>query len=125
MRIEQHSKLVEAELERLADGPGVRDLLRFEGVLARQFTATQAKVHIDTTSLKNSGKQKSSMNRATDVWEGTITYGGASRPINPVKYAQFEQARGGSHDFMRPAVKLGDRYLTEIMNFFDKRRRRR
>lgn len=124
MRIEVHSKLVEAELERLEDGPGIRDLIRFEAVLAAQYTATQAAVHIDTTSLKNSGKQSSSHNRTTDVWEGKITYGGPSRPINPVDYAQYEQARGGSHDFMRPAVKLSPRYLTEILNFFDKRRKR-
>lgn len=124
MRIEIHSRLVEKELERLEDGPGIRDLLRFEGVLASQYSATQAKVHIDTTSLKNSGRQKSTMNRATDVWEGIITYGGPSRPIPEVDYAQYEQARGGSHDFMQPAVKLGSRYEKAILEFFKGRGKR-
>lgn len=124
MRIEIHSRLVENELERLEDGPGIRDLLRFEAILANQFTSTQAKVHIDTTSLKNSGRQSSSMNRTTDVWEGTITYGGASRPTPVVKYAMYEQARGGSHDFMRPAVKLSGKYERAILDFFKGRDKR-
>lgn len=124
MRIEIHSRLVEKELERLEDGPGIRDLLRFEAILASQFSATQARVHIDTTSLKNSGRQKSTMHRATSVWEGTITYGGRSRPIPEVKYAPYEQARGGSHDFMQPAVKLDKRYLRAILDFFDGKNKR-
>lgn len=125
MQIEVHSKMVEAELERLSDGPGIRDLIKFEAVLATQFTATQAKVHIDTTSLKNSGKQKSSMNRATNVWEGEIIYGGPSRPIPDVKYAGYELARGGAHDFLRPADRLSQRYRRAILDFFDGKGKRK
>lgn len=124
MKIEIHSRMVEKELERLEDGPGIRDLLRFEAILATQFSATQAGVHIDTTSLKNSGRQKSTMNRATDVWEGTISYGGPSRPIPVVKYAPYEQARGGSHDFLQPAMKITKQYERAILDFIKGKNRR-
>lgn len=124
MQIEIHSRMVEKELARLEDGPGIRDLLRFEAILVTQFSATQARVHIDTTSLKNSGRQKSTMHRATNVWEGTITYGGPSRPIPVVKYAPYEQARGGSHDFLQPAMKLNKQYERAILDFIKGKTRR-
>lgn len=125
MRIEVHSKMVEAELERLSDGPGIRDLIRLESVLGQQFTATQSKVHIDTTSLKNSGRQRSTMNRTTKVWEGEITYGGPSRPIPVVKYAGFELGRGGNHDFLKPATQkqYQNQYLRAIIDYFDGKRK--
>lgn len=125
MQIEIHSKLVEAELERLSDGPGIRDLIHFEGILAQQFTATQAKVHIDTTSLKNSGRQRSTMNRKTKVWEGEISYGGPSRPIPVVKYAGYELVRGGNHDFLKPTMQkqYQNQYLRAIIAYFDGKRK--
>lgn len=127
MQIHVHSKMVEAELERLSDGPGIRDLIRFEAVLAQQFTATQKKVHIDTTSLKNSGRQKSTMHRAAKVWEGEIIYGGPSRPIPVVKYAGYERGRGGSHDFLAPATQkqYQNQYVRAIIAYFDGKGKRK
>ena len=125
MRIEIHSKLVEANLERLADGPGIKDLIRFEAILGEQFTQTQARTHIDTGSLKRSGRHKSSMDRKTSRWEGEISYGGPSTPNNPVDYAHYEQARGGGHDFMRPTTykKYDQKYFRAIIDFFDGKRK--
>lgn len=125
MRIEIHSRMVEAELERLSDGPGIKDLIRLEVILGEQFTATQARVHIDTTSLKNSGRHKSSMDRKGNRWEGEISYGGPSRPIPVVKYAGYEQARGGNHDFLRPTTQkqYDQKYFRAIIDFFDGKRK--
>lgn len=125
MKIEIHSRMVEAELERLSDGPGIRDLIRFEAILGEQFTETQSRVHIDTTSLKNSGRHKSSMDRKDKRWEGEISYGGPSRPIPVVKYAGYEQARGGSHDFLRPTTykKYDQKYFRAMIDFFDGKRK--
>lgn len=125
MRIEIHSRMVENELERLSDGPGIKDLIRFEAILGEQFTVTQAQVHIDTSSLKNSGRHKSSMDRRGKRWEGEISYGGPSRPIPEVKYAGYEQARGGNHDFMRSTTskKFDRQYFKAIMDFFDGKRK--
>lgn len=64
------------------------------------FADTQAMVHVITGSLKASGKVDSSYDQ--HEWHGTISYGGpAAGAINdPVKYAWYEQRRGGAHDFM-------------------------
>lgn len=125
MRIEIHSRMVEAELDRLSDGPGIRDLIRFEAILGEQFTKTQARVHIDTGSLKRSGRHKSSMDRKGNRWEGEISYGGPSFPNNPVKYAGHEQNRGGNHDFLRPTTQkqYDQKYFRAIMDFFDGKRK--
>lgn len=67
----------------------------------RMFRDTQEKVHVITSSLKNSGD-------VTSRWEGRafiveITYGGDSGGSihDPVNYAIFEMARGSNHDFFR------------------------
>lgn len=101
---------VEKELDRLIDGPDTEDIIEFESVLASQFQITQQIVHIQTGSLKNSGKISSS--KTQDEWEGSIVYGGPSVgfPHNPVKYAHYEQERENSHDFMQPIYKLDNSY---------------
>lgn len=69
------------------------------------FEETQNFVHVDTASLKMSGKVETHYNKATNVWLGEITYGGASAGSvhDPVRYAVYEQSRGHYHDFMAPA----------------------
>jgi hypothetical protein len=100
---------VERELDRIIDGPGKEDILEFEAVLATQFQITQQAVHIQTGSLKSSGKVSSSTTPTR--WQGELKYGGLSGGIhNPVKYAHYEQERDSSHDFMQPAYALDDRY---------------
>lgn len=109
---------VEKELDRIISGPGSDDIIEFEGILATQFQITQQVVHIDTHSLKTSGKISSS--KTEDSWEGKIEYGGVSAGSvhNPVKYAHYEQERDGSHDFMEPAYKLDDRYGDAVESWF-------
>jgi hypothetical protein len=108
--IEMDISDVEKELDRLIDGPGIQDVLEFEAVLASQFQITQQIVHIQTGSLKLSGKIRSSID--LNSWNGTITYGGlaAGAINNPVKYAHYEQERDGLHDFMEPIYSLDSRY---------------
>lgn len=86
-----------------------------EAVLDLAFTATQAVVHIQTGSLKSSGKTESDLHG--EVWEGAIEYGGSSNgfPNDPVEYAIYEWERGGTHDFMRPAELFDDAYAEAII----------
>ena len=101
---------VEKELDRIIDGPGKEDIIEFEAVLATQYQVTQQAVHIQTGSLRNSGKISSVSQ--PEKWEGKIQYGGPSIgfPHNPVKYAEYEQEREGAHDFMEPIYTLDERY---------------
>ena len=119
IRIERITDGIEDEIDRLANGPTDQDLLQFEIVLAQQFQATQRAVHVITRSLKNSGKVKSSIRGNT--WEGIISYGGRSEDSihNPVDYAEYERERDGSHDFLAPAIGLGDGYVAAIYQFLE------
>lgn len=83
--------------------PNPRTILALNRALTTAFEATQAAVHIDTHSLKSSGKKSSDRDRIRNRWEGIISYGGATTGIkNPVNYAMYERARGGPHDFFHP-----------------------
>jgi hypothetical protein len=114
----------QGRLRRLAAGPGMDDLLLFEQALTVQYLATQAQVHVQTRSLKTSGRTDSDY--ADQTWSGTLTYGGPApgAVYNPVRYAQVEQSRGGdkngtAHDFMEPVDPIGDRlYVAAIEAFF-------
>lgn len=90
------------ELTRLESMPDERMSGLLDGVLREAFYETQFVVHIETGSLRRSGKVTS--DDGNHKWEGQITYGGSSNgaPHDPVRYAGYEQDRGGSHDFMRP-----------------------
>lgn len=109
----------ERELRRLADGPTAADLLHLETVHSAVFGLTQIAVHVITGSLKASARIDSDYRR--NVWTGLISYGGPApgMAFNPVKYAEFEWARGGHHDFLAPA--LGDdtdrAYLEAVLAF--------
>lgn len=98
-----------AELDRLADAPNERTIFELNSVLALTFEATQAFVHVQTGSLKGSGKQHSEVKG--DVWIGEVTYGGTSTgPIPLVEYAVIEQERRpdrrGNHDFLTPSLHM-------------------
>lgn len=91
---------VEMELQRLESHPTPHMLANLEDALSQVFAMTQAQVHVITGSLKGSGKTSSKADQ--NSWEGTIEYGGPSPgfPNNPVNYAIYERARGGTHDFL-------------------------
>lgn len=69
------------------------------------FDMTQELVHIITGSLRGSGRKEIEQTGAA-TFRVAVIYGGPAPgfPNDPVDYAIFEMARGGSHDFMTPAV---------------------
>lgn len=77
---------------------------KLDVLLLQTFKDTQKFVHVDTASLKMSGRVESGYSRATNRWTGEISYGGSSAGVHdPVRYAVYEAARGHYHDFMAPA----------------------
>lgn len=102
------------ELDRLDHVPA-SVILRLEAILASQFASSQSEVHIITGSLKNSGDMSSEFK--DEVWEGNIVYGGLSPgfPNDPVKYAEYEQARNFPHDFMAVAISMDERYRKVVV----------
>ncbi len=117
IRIERLQSDIEKEVDRLADGPTLLDIEKFENVLLSQFAATQTAVHVITRSLKNSGKVHSSIGQ--NHWEGEITYGGPSPGSihNPVDYAEYERERDGNHDFLAPAARMENYYVQAMKQF--------
>lgn len=89
------------ELDRIKRIP-MEAIFDLEGMAASGFAATQAATHIITGSLKASGKL--STNYDGKSWDMQVTYGGAApgAVFDPVRYAIYERARGGAHDFMAP-----------------------
>jgi hypothetical protein len=78
--------------------PSLTAITELESVWAAMFAQTQMKTHIITGSLKASGRPETDYNGFE--WSGAIYYGGPSGGINnPVEYAIYEMARGGSHNF--------------------------
>lgn len=101
-------------LRQLEREPDAATTARLNAVHTGLFQETQRVVHVITGSLKGSGKIDADTDRHT--WTGTITYGGASpgRIHDPVRYAQFEQARGDLHDFMGPIYSAHEGYISAI-----------
>jgi hypothetical protein len=104
---------VEAELDRLSIMPTPKMVAALEWLTDTGFAATQAAAHIETGSLKSSGKVDYTTSRVKSQWSGEISYGGPSAGVNdPVDYAIYEAARGttwagpssakGDHNFMHP-----------------------
>jgi hypothetical protein len=85
----------------LGKAPDFGTIGALEAVLRNQFVDTQVRVHVDTGSLKLSGKTYTTYDGKE--WEGTIAYGGESPGgvHDPVTYAIYELARKGTHDFFR------------------------
>lgn len=90
---------IDKEIDRIAGLPDFKTTSALDGVLEVAFQQTQALVHVQTGSLKASGKKRSKT--SGDKWEGELEYGGLSTGVNnPVDYAMYEQRRDGGHDFM-------------------------
>lgn len=94
-----------SEVRRLANPLGDNSTLSdtFEAIITTQFQLTQKAVHIQTGSLKSSGKLDT--DKDGNSWKGVISYGGISSGIhNPVRYAGHELERGGLHDYMSEGI---------------------
>lgn len=103
----------DAEFDRLTDmGRATTDL---EHILALQFSAGQAAVHVITGSLRGSETIDSDM--VAGRWTGTISFGGAAPGFenDPVDYAVYEAARGGRHDFTIPIYRQSGRYRAAVL----------
>lgn len=113
---------LDSELDRL-ENLGSSEKMKFylDEVLEIGFKKTQANVHIDTSSLKSSGKKKSKYTKTTKTWTGEIRYGGPSLGINnPVTYAIYEKARGGDHDFFNGLSALHPLFVKAILKGLSK-----
>lgn len=142
VRIEMDASDALREIHRLAGGPGLDDVHRFERVIIAQYQATQAVVHIITGSLRRSGKVDFDAGFTGHQWNGEVTYGGDAPGAvrGYVKYARYEQQRaiGGAnyrrargwlpgtniqgeantdHDFMWPVAGFEPDYLEAMLAF--------
>lgn len=109
IHIESDFSDVDRELSRLDNVP-VSVHLELEVILATAFARSQQEVHVITGSLHASGTIESDLK--DDIWKGEIEYGGPSlgHKHDPVEYAEYEQRRGGSHDFMASTYPLDSAY---------------
>lgn len=109
-------KGLEADLDRIGSMPTPKSLAGLDSVLSAGFAMTQAAVHIDTTSLKQSGKKSSTTDQSKAQWEGVIRYGGPSAGVNnPVDYAIYEKRRAGDHDFFSGLPALHPLFIAAII----------
>lgn len=118
IKLKSNWKSIEKELDRLEKAPD-RAAIYLDVVLYKGFAATQGMVHIETGSLKSSGKANTEFDG--DTWKGKIEYGGLSLGVNnPVTYAIYEKARDGAHDFMLPLKSLDSQYVKAILKALKK-----
>lgn len=113
---------VEAELDRLERLPSGKARQGLKAVMNVGFDMTQAAVHEETGALKASGRVDDEIHHADHVWEGTISYGDDSGPVD---YAIYEQRRGvhwagdssakGDHDFFRMLPSLHPLFVMAIL----------
>ncbi len=106
-------------LERVGtDGASHLVVMALNGVLTAAYLDCEARAHVITGSLRASGRKDSDFDGHD--WTGTITFGGPSTgPNNPVDYAIYEMARGGSHDFFAGLPMYESSYEEAIAQFFD------
>lgn len=103
-------------LDQMANAP-FEALQAMEQALEVTFNMTQDQVHVDTGSLRGSGKTESDIDGG--VWVGTIEYGGEApgQTNNPVVYAHYERRRGGDHDFLAGTEELEGLMLEAMTNW--------
>jgi hypothetical protein len=84
----------QVELDRLEKGFDIETRKRMDAHFQILFQETQKRVHVETGSLKASGRRYTRDSRLG--FRGTITYGGYSPgKKNPVLYARIENEREG------------------------------
>lgn len=110
------------DMEDGAKPPSFKITSRLETTLGKAFAHTQAQTHIITGSLKASGHTASDFDG--NMWTGTISYGGPlfgtpvpGPPNDPVDYAIYERARGGTHDFFA-GLDAYEQEVEEVVNEF-------
>lgn len=121
---------VKREIDRVDGLPNQRNILAFEAILEHLYQQTKLDVHAEgyspsgkylrTGSLRASGKRWSDYK--DHKWRGRITYGGRvdgfpgnhGEAHNPVKYAIYEEERGGEHDFMRSNRDVNNAFLRSM-----------
>lgn len=97
------------------DMPNAEAVAKLNAALEKTFIAVTADVHVDTGSLKQSGKSSGKRIKARKRWEGTIRFGGPSTGVNnPVDYAIYEKRRGGHHDFFAGLPAMKSSYVKAI-----------
>lgn len=107
---------IDAEFDRLEKMPTPAMVARLDAALEELFAFSQMVVHVDTASLKSSGRKSSTVDQSRNTWEGEIEYGGPSTGVNnPVDYAWYEQRRDDAHDFMKPVTMLADDTFSTAM----------
>ncbi len=94
------------------EGPGPETLAALDVTLQAGYAQTQVAVHVITGSLKASGRTEVEYEPGSEVWQGDIVYGGPSPGSvnNPVEYAEYERARGGSHNYFANLPLLYDQF---------------
>lgn len=104
---------IDREFDRLDHMPDEKAAKLLGFVLDVGFADTQAAVHVETGSLKSSGKTDTGVTGHN--WHGEITYGGPSAGIhNPVDYAIYEKRRRGPHDFFGNLQLLDSLFATAM-----------
>lgn len=110
IQIKGNYSQIDKELDRLEGMPDFKTKVALHGVLTSAYTESQAAVHIETGSLKSSGKMRAEEGKAK--WTGELEYGGPSAGVNnPVDYAIYEQRRGDSHDFLANTHMLHEQWV--------------
>lgn len=106
-------------VKRVGSPPKFPTIGALEQVTMQGLLATQAAVHIITGSLKASGRTETDFDGWT--WEGAIVYGGPSggAPNDPVDYAIYELARGGTHDWFSVLGGFEQQYLDAVEQHFE------
>jgi len=102
---------VERELDRLGREPSAITKAGLDAVLKEGLALAMAKVHVETGALKKSGRSKSSSNKATKTWKGTIQFG--NHP-GSVDYAYYEHRRAGGHDLLSVLSVLHPQWVAVI-----------
>lgn len=109
------------DIDRIGDRmPTMKMKEALDSVFALAFLESNANVHVETGSLKTSGKKKSKGSKVSARWVGEISYGGPSGGVhNPVDYAIYEKSRGGSHDFFNTLPLLHPFFINAIKRGLD------
>lgn len=123
VRVEVDDSEVQRTLTNLMEGPDGEAQLKLAAHTTRLFIHTQALVHVETGSLKSSGRSDSSYQ--DPIYTAHISYGGPSAGVNnPVDYAVYEKERDKTHDdFIESIEKIeGDKgYGDAIVDWLQRR----
>ena len=110
---------LERELSRIESMPNAKMNKALDAAFEFGYAAVKADVHVQTSSLKNSGKK--STKHGASKWEGKFSFGGPSTGVNnPVDYAIYELERGGEHDFMKSTPLMRPTFVTAIKTVLDR-----